>query len=314
MPITPFDEAGMTDAPADSREPGAAAPAQKLNSLNDLRAFVAVAESGSFSAAARVLGISQPAVSQRVRTVESICGMRLIDRRTGAGLTAAGQELFHRARLVLARADEFDAMADDLRGLRMGRLKLGYATPAFAIPLVARFRAAHPGLQIDYHYGNTAELFAGLRQCRLDAAVTSLLEVPPDLVARRIAVQRLMLCVPRAHPLAHGAPPELAQLADMPLLMREEGSMTRTIVEQVCRERGLGFAQASVMPTREAVKEGVAAGLGLGFVLAGEFGDDPRLAAVPLADAPDPVGVYALCHAETADLPAVRRLLELAGP
>lgn len=287
-------------------------PPNGTHTLNDIRAFVAVVEAGSFSDAARRLGLSQPAVSQRVRNFENSCGIRLLDRRAGSLLTAAGREIFHRARLVLARAEELDITAADLRGLRSGRISFGYATPAFAIPLIARFRAAHPGIAFDYHYGNTAQLFDGLRQCRLDMAVTTLLSVPQDLVARQIASQRLMLCVPAGHALAQGAPVSLSQLDDLPLLMREPGSMTRALVEEVCTKRSLSLTSATIMPTREAVKEAVAAGLGLGFVLEGEFGADPRLAALELVDAPRPVGVYLLCHSEAADLPAVARLLKHA--
>lgn len=123
-----------------------------LHSLNDIRAFVAVVESRSFSEAARRLGLSQPAVSQRVRNFENGCGIRLLDRRAGTTLTAAGREIFHRARLILARAAELDTTAADLRELRTGRISLGYATPAFAIPLIARFCADYPGIVFDYHY------------------------------------------------------------------------------------------------------------------------------------------------------------------
>lgn len=282
------------------------------HTLNDIRAFIAVVEAGSFSEAARQLGLSQPAVSQRVRNFENSCGIRLLDRRAGPELTSAGREIFHRARLVLARVAELDTTAADLRGLRTGRIAFGYATPAFAIPLIARFCAAHPEIIVNYHYGNTADLFDGLRQCRLDVAVTSLLDVPQDLVARQIASQRLMLCVPAGHPLSAIGTVGLKQLDQLPLLMREEGSMTRSLVEKVCARNSVSLTSALVMPTREAVKEAVAAGLGLGFVLEGEFGRDARLDAVELVDAPEPVGVYLLCHSEAAELPAVERLLHHA--
>ena len=282
------------------------------HSLNDMNAFIAVVEAGSFSEAARQLGLSQPAVSQRVRNFENSCGIRLLDRRAGPELTSAGREIFHRARLVIARVAELDTTAADLRGLRTGRITFGYATPAFAIPLIARFNAVHPEIVVDYRYGNTAQLFDGLRQCRLDVAVTSLLDVPHDLVARQIASQRLMVCVPTGHALSLSRTVTLQRLDREPMLIREDGSMTRALVEKVCARSGVTLASALVMPTREAVKEAVAAGLGLGFVLEGEVGRDARLAAIELVDAPDPIGVYLLCHAEAAELPAVARLLQLA--
>lgn len=291
-----------------------AAAALTLNSLNDVRAFVAVVEYGSFSLAARHLGVSQPAVSQRVRNFEVACGLRLLDRRSGVALADPGREIYHRARLVIARVDELEATASDLLGLKGGKLSVGYATPVFAIPLIAQFREKFPAIYIEYQFGNTAALFEGLRQCRLDVAVTSLLSVPQDLIARRIATQKLMLCVPNEHQLARETSVLISQITDVQLLIREPGSMTRTLAEQAFNRHGQFADKVITIPTREGVKEAVAAGLGFGFVLSGEFGSDPRLVAVEIRDAPEPVGVYLLCHSEAADLPAVESLLEMLEP
>jgi len=288
--------------------------ALNLNSLNDLRAFVAVVEHGSFSLAARQLGVSQPAVSQRVRNFEIACGLHLLDRRAGVALADTGREIYHRARLVIARVDELEATALDLLGLKGGKLSAGYATPAFAIPLIARFREKFPAIEVEYQFGNTAGLFEGLRQCRLDVAVTSLLSVPQDLVARQVATQKLMLCVPKEHPLAQEKCLSISQIADAQLLIREPGSMTRALVEQAFNKHDQLANRVTTIPTREGVKEAVAAGLGFGFVLSGEFGSDPRLVAVELLDMLEPVGVYVLCHSEAADLPAVQSLLEMVEP
>jgi len=287
--------------------------AKGLGSLNDLRALVAVAESGSFSLAAQQLGLSQPAISQRVRNLESAWGMRLIDRRANATLTKVGKEVFVRARQILLRVDELDAAAADLRGLEAGQLSLGYATPAFAIPLIAAFTASHPGVHVTCDYGNTEALFRGLHECRLDAAVTSLISVPEELASQRIATQRLMLCVPRGHPLIDAEPPTLAELAGLPLLMREHGSMTRQLVEHACQAKAVVLTRTSMFPTRESIKEAVAAGLGLGFVLSGEIGADARLCGLPVADVDEPVGVHVVCLRETLDLPTVSKLFELGA-
>jgi DNA-binding transcriptional LysR family regulator len=122
-----------------------------------------------------------------------------------------------------------------------------------------------------------------------------------------------MLCVPRGHPLLGDGPPTLAALAGQPLLMREPGSMTRQLVEQACQASAVELTRTTVFPTRESIKEAVAAGLGLGFVLSGEIGADARLCALPVADADEPVGVHVVCLAETLDLPTVGKLFELGA-
>ena len=107
-----------------------------------LRAFVAVVEAGGFSAAAQMLGLSQPSVSAQVHNLEEACGLRLLHRRGRLELTEDGRTLLVRARLALARVDEFARAAGDLTALRGGRLVLGFSSPAFAMPLLARFSAA----------------------------------------------------------------------------------------------------------------------------------------------------------------------------
>jgi DNA-binding transcriptional LysR family regulator len=281
------------------------APARLRLSLNELEAFVAVVEQGSFSRAAMGLGLSQPTVSQRVQTLEADCGLRLLDRAHGVRLTASGREIYNKARAVLAGARDIEATAQELGALARGRLKIGFSTPPIAMRVLARLTAEHPAIEIAARHGNTAELLRMIARCEIDVGVMTLLEAPEGMRAELIAPQRPMLCVAAGSPLAGRAEVSLAELADHPLILREDGSLTRRMFEMACETAGLVMRAPLVMPSREAVKEAAAAGLGVGVVLSGEMGSDTRLAELAIRDCSGEGGVYAVGQSETAGLPLV---------
>lgn len=286
-----------------------------LSSLNDLRAFVAVAQLGSFSAAAAFLRLSQPSVSLRVQSLESLYGLKLLERRNGVSLTEAGRELFISARLLLARAEELDMLARDLSQLKRGRLKIGFSTPSYTMDIVARLQTAHPGLAVDFHYGNTAQLLDSLLECRIDLGVMTTAGLDSSFHSQLILHQHLAFCLPRDHPWIGRESLPLTSVAETALVTREAGSMTRHLFEQACERAGLTPRQILVVPTREALKEAVAAGLGAGLILSGELGHDERLGQVDLADeTPAIAGIHAVCLRENAQLPAVSAFLEHCRP
>jgi len=280
-------------------------PRRARLSLNELEAFVAVVEQGSFSRAALWLGLSQPTVSQRVQTLETGCGLRLLDRAHGVRLTASGREIYNKARAVLAGARDIEATAQELGAMARGRLKVGFSTPSVAMSVLACLKIEHPAVEIVSRQGNTAELLKMIAACEIDVGVMTLLDVPDAVRAELIALQRPLLCVGIGSPLAKRESITLAELADQTLILREDGSLTRQVVEMACRDAGLALRAPLVMPTREAVKEAAAAGLGVGVILSGEVGSDTRLATLDITDCTGAGGVYAVGLSETEGLPLI---------
>lgn len=275
-----------------------------------LRAFATVVEAGGFSAAALRLGLTQPSVSAQIQGLEEACGVRLLHRRGGRVLTEAGRALLVRARLVLTRFEEFERAVSDHRALRQGRVQVGFSAPAYAMPLLSRFAAAHPLVELATQIGNTGQLLAWLAECRIDLGVMSLAAPRPGFACALIATLRLGLCLRRDDPWAARQAVAVRCLAGAALIHREPGSMTRALLEE---------AVASLTParlevgSREALVEAVAAGLGRGYVFEDQIGGDERVVFVPLAR-PTVIGrVYAVALAEMAEAPAVAALLGLAG-
>ncbi len=292
----------MTSDPADAargrREGGI--------SLAALRCLVAVAEGGSLSRAAEQLGISQPTVSVTLAGLERAAGTLLLHRRPRVALTEAGREMLVRARLVLSRMQELEGSVSAFRALRRGSLAVGFSTPAFAMPMIAAFLRDHPVISLRTRLGNTAGLLEALAACEIEVAVMTLIDPVEGMACRKLADQRLVACLPR-----RGAPARISleEVAAGPLVLREPGSMTRRMLERALASRGLAPQIRLEVGSREAAREAIAAGIGLGVVLDGELGGDARLAAVPLDGPPILGGVHVVALPESLDLPAVQAFI-----
>ena len=281
--------------------------------LPTLRAFVAVSEAGSVSAAAERLGLSQPTISVQLAALEQACGMPLMHRKPRIALTPAGEELFVRARLILSRVSEFEGSVRDLRDLQRGRISIGLSTPHFALPLIARLCAAYPAIESSVALGNTATLLDEIQRCRIDVGIMTLEETPPPFVSALIAAPRLAICVRRDDPLAERTTVSVSDLVDRSFILREKGSMTLKVLRRAFAAEGQVLQGRFELGAREAIKEAVAAGLGIGAMFEAELGDDPRLRLLPLDGVPTTTGVYAVALRESLDIPAVRALFELAA-
>ncbi|MFF4273381.1 LysR family transcriptional regulator [Streptomyces sp. NPDC001536] len=183
-------------------------------SLTALRVLRAVAEQGTFTAAAASLGYTQSAVSRQIAAIERAAGTELLERRRdGARLTPAGRVVMRRATVVL---DEIAATARELSGLpeQTGTVRLGWVPSAGAVLLpraLAALRESDPGLEVTGREGGTPALVRALRAGSLDLAL--LASAPPfrapdtespPLALQTLSERPLRLAVPATHPLARG--------------------------------------------------------------------------------------------------------------
>jgi len=143
--------------------------------LRHLRAFLAVAQHAHFTRAARALGLAQPALSQHIAQLEDTLGVRLFERtRRGSRLTDPGRAFLPRAERVLAELAAAQSDAQDFHGLVRGRVVIGTISSiaALRLPVVlARFRAAHPGIELALREDHSAPLTALLVAGAIDLAV-----------------------------------------------------------------------------------------------------------------------------------------------
>lgn len=278
-----------------------------------LRAFHAVASEGGFTAAARRLNVSQPAVTVQVKALEAQYGVRLFERRGRVVQpTALGRELLAQTRRLAAIEDEIEALLGARRDLAAGELRLAADGPYHVIDLLAAVRGRHPGLAVAVQVGNSDAALAALVDWRADVAVLGRPVDDPRLATVAMGRHEVVLMVPAEHPFAAAGAVRLAELADQPMVLREPGSATREAMAAALAGAGIAPRVALEIGSREAVREAVAAGFGIGVVQAPEFGHDDRLAAVRLRDAQVETGEWAVALAERQGAPIVRAVLDLA--
>lgn len=259
--------------------------------LHHLRIFTSVAEHGGFSRAALVLRISQPAVSKSVRELERQVGSQLFERGGRVPrLTEAGTVLFARGRELFAVERSAEEELRVLRGLAGGVLRIGASTTVVTYllpPYLARYHAAHPDVLLRVASANTRDIARGLLERRLDIALVEGPVDDPRLDVRAWRDDELVVIAPAGHPLAGRRRVVLADVADELFIVRERGSGTRRVAEQALAARGVTLRTGLQLASTEAIKQAVAAGLGLAIVSRAAIADQValgRLAVIPLRD------------------------------
>jgi len=281
--------------------------------IGALRAFIQAFEHGSFSRAALSLGVSQPNISNQISALEQALGVRLMNRRGPAlSLTDIGREVFVRARLALAKVGEIEALAQDFRALRQGRLTVGFSSPSLAIPVVGRFRQVYPEVDLSTASGNSEHLRQEVLECRIDLALCSLLEPDPQLDCQRLEDLDLQLILPRDDVRYASGVAQLRDIVQEPLVFREPGSVTRALAEAALSQYRQWEGPALTVTGTTAVRSAVAAGLGLGLVFRGEADDDRRLRAVTIEDGRHRAGFYLVTLPENLQIPSVEAFAALA--
>ncbi|UGT56691.1 hydrogen peroxide-inducible genes activator [Nocardia asteroides] len=238
--------------------------------LSQLRAFVAVAEYRHFGTAAARLTVSQPTLSQALASLENGLGLQLIERSTRRVLvTAAGMRLLPQAMATLEAADRFVASATG-NGLG-GVLRLGIipTVAPYVLPeLLPELRRKLPSLVPQVVEDQTARLLDGLRTGVLDVALLALPTEAPGLVEIPLYSEEFVLVTPRGHELAGRTDLSVPALADLPLLLLDEGHCLRDQTLEVCRTAevhpgAVGDTRAASLTT---VVQCVAGGLGVTLV------------------------------------------------
>ncbi|HEY6751023.1 MAG TPA: LysR family transcriptional regulator [Rubrobacteraceae bacterium] len=236
-------------------------------SIQGLRVFLSILEQGSLSAAGRRLGLTQPAVSNHLHTLEKRFEVALLVRGGRVRATPAGECLANHARRVL---EEISNLEEDMAHYSAphGRLVVGASTTPgeVLVPHVAAdFSARYPDVTLDVEIADTEETLKALLEREVEFAIVGRKVDHPRLDSWAIEQDELVLVVAATDPLAGS---ELApeDLADRPFVMREEGSATRQATEEGLATVSLAPRVTMELGSNAAVVGAVAEGAGLGVV------------------------------------------------
>jgi len=250
-----------------------------------LRAFHTVAREGSFSRAAEALHVTQPAVTLHVQALEETYGLSLFNRaRGGATLTGDGAALFELTTRMFAEEAEIAEYLGGMSALKHGHLDIAADGPHVALDIVAEYRTRHPGVDVRMKLGNAHDTLEDVMHQRVDAGV---LANPPDddrLHVVEVLRQNMVCVIAATHPWAARSDVALADLAGQPVILRERGSNTRSILEAALKKQKIAIVPVMELGSREAVREACAHGLGFGFMQEREAAGDGRVCALPIRD------------------------------
>jgi LysR family transcriptional regulator, low CO2-responsive transcriptional regulator len=284
-----------------------------MSLTTQLRAFHLVADAGSFSLAARTAGLSQPTLSAQVRALEASYAVDLFDRRgRGVRMTPTGQSLFTLTTRLVAAEEEARALLTGGRALTRGHLRVSADSAYHVMPILAELKRLHAGLTFTLKIDNSAAVLEHLTEHGADVAVMAKMTSDPSIYSMKLREDRLIVFVSQEHAWARRRRIRIAELAGRDIVVRERGSITREVFEARLAQAAVVSGTLIEVQTREAVREAVAAGFGVGVVFDSEFGTDARFHAIEVSDSDLTVGEYVACLQERRRLAVVRAFLNVA--
>ena len=260
-----------------------------LMDTRQLAAFCEVVDRKSFSQAAERLGVTQPAVSLQVRSLEKRLGTKLLDR-SGRRVepTEAGQRLYRAAQRVLATEQQLLEELSGTDGDLRGELALGASTGpgGTVVPvLLCEFQRENPGVTVALSVSDTNRVIDQVAERELELGVVGAAPRHRGVTFEPFFRDEVVLAVPPSHPFARKQV-TVADLRDEQLILMQDGAGVRQVIEDELRRAGVRLRDLGVqleLGLQESVKSAVAAGYGITFI--SRSGVEPELAAGTLATA-----------------------------
>ncbi len=280
--------------------------------------FVAVVDHEGFTAAAKAVFVSQPALSLAVKDLEAEVGAQLFTRiGHRVRLTAAGSALLEPARQVLRDLETGRAAVAAVAGLLSGSLSLASLPTLAADPMasmVGEFRRHHQGVRVDLAAPEDSDdLFSLVESGASELGLTDAADVPQTLAAVTLGTQALVFILPPGFATTEGDPFEALDLGEIPLVVAPLGTSTRRLLDQQLGALGRQPTLAVVSAQREAILPLVVAGAGAALVPEAMALIAERLGAVVARPTPPVVRDLVLVHRLGPLSPAASRFVELAA-
>src|SRR5919202_5613010 len=247
--------------------------------IRQLKAFVAISEARTFTAAAQRTHYTQAALSMQIKQLEKEVGLPLFLRMPRrVVLTEAGERLLERAHLILREHDAALSELAELAGAEHGRFRLVSASAMVssdALPaILKRLRRSHPHVDVTVTSGTSAELVKKLLAGELDMAFVSLPVQARNVETERLSQDQLVAIASPRHKLAKQKVVSAFTLAGEKLILGERGGNTRRLIDEFFAEAGLKPTVTMELSRQAAIKNMVAAGMGVGIVPLSTARDD----------------------------------------
>lgn len=278
-----------------------------------LRAFHNVAIFGGFSRAAEALHLTQPAISDQVRKLETEYDVRLFNRdKKQVTLTASGEKLLEITRRMFEVEDQALELLSESRAIKSGRLVIIADSAHHVTEILTRFRQRYPHVFVSIIAGNTESVTNSLNNYDADIGVLGEPPTGSEYEVIQLGSTPIVALAPIDSEIGRLKTITMRELAATPLVMRERGSKTRANFEDFAKVCGIELNINIEAEGREAVREIVASGGGVGIVSEGEFGMDSRLAKIQISDAQLSMDEALICLRERQESRLIRTFMEVA--
>src|SRR5213082_1671222 len=239
--------------------------------IRQLKAFLAIAEARTFTAAAHRIHYTQAALSMQIKQLEKEVGIPLFVRMPRrVVLTEAGERLIERAHLILREHDAALAELAELAGAEHGRIRVGSASAGVssdALPaILKKLRKSHPHVEVSVASGTSDELVKRILAGELDMAFVSLPVQARNIETELMSQDQLVAIASPRHSLARQRVVSAFALAGEKLILGERGGNTRRLIDEFFAEAGLKPTVTMELSRQAAIKSMVAAGMGVGIV------------------------------------------------
>ena len=276
-----------------------------------LRSFHAVAREGSATKASKVLNVSQPTLTRQIKELEAHYKLELF-RRHGRRLelTDLGQELFLITQRFFDVEREVTEFLESAHDFVKGHLRIGAIGPYPLMKFLKQYKDDFPEVTVSVDLGNSDEVLQGVRDQRTDIGIVSQIEVKSDLWITPFGRQNIIAFLSINHPWSTRMDISLTDLHGEKVIMREEGSTTRRVVEEALRQKAIQPQVSMEVGSREAVWEAVAEGHGIGLISEISLQPDPRIKILPISDHLIQTQIDAVCLSHRQHSSGVRAFLK----
>ncbi|RGE46037.1 LysR family transcriptional regulator [Comamonas testosteroni] len=284
--------------------------------VTQLKSFFWVARLGSITQAARQLGLSQPTVTAQIKALEELHEVELFTRQSGRlAITDAGLKLLPQIEQLLLQTAQIESSLRQSGTVQQGQLRIGATAPYYVLDIVKRYQATLPLVDISIQSGNSRQMIQSLAEYQVDLATSSHLDTDPRLLRIELGRDPLALVVHAQHPLAQTARKgkiKFSDLATDTLILRERGSMTRQLTEQMLEAAKVTPNKILEIASRESIREAVIRQMGISVFARHEASAHPDLVVLELEGEVPTLPEYLYCLRERRSSQLIQPFLQMA--
>lgn len=278
-----------------------------------LKAFHYVARFGGFSRAAEALFLTQPAISEQVRKLEQDYDTLLFHReRKRVWLTTTGEQLFLLTKRYFEVEDQIEEFLSQEGSAVEGELRIVADSAHHVTELLGQFKRRYPNTTITLRVGNSEKVVEDLRAYNAEIGVVGSVSPGKDIAVFDLGSSEIVAFAGHGVLLPSQKSATLKELAKYPLVFRENGSKTRQKLEEEARRQGITLTPTIVAEGREAVREVVASGAGIGFVSLAEYVHDARFRKIDLSDTKLSMSESLVYLNQRHDVKVIRAFMDIA--